>query len=125
MKSKELSDGVENIMTFKVRLEKPDIILVEDLRTFNTSCIILHVRVLYVFYIYIFLKLFKLEIITTWFALSIHLFQAEVKSDIKLSDSQRIISATLTNVQMYNCVFDPTKREKTMSQVSIRYFVRQ
>ena len=44
MKSKELSDGVENIMTFKVRLEKPDIILVEDLGTFNTSCIILHVR---------------------------------------------------------------------------------
>ena len=71
-------------MTIKLRLEQPDIILVEDLSTLNTSCVILH---------------------------------TELQGDVKLSDSQRIITAGLTNLQMYTCVFDPAKRNKSLSQI--------
>ncbi|KAG7176031.1 Vacuolar protein sorting-associated protein 13C-like [Homarus americanus] len=73
-----------SIMTLRVKVEQPDIALVDNVSTTDTSCIILH---------------------------------AEVNSDIKQTPMHQHINASITNIQMYTCCYNPEKRHKTLSQI--------
>ncbi|XP_069946734.1 intermembrane lipid transfer protein VPS13C-like isoform X2 [Cherax quadricarinatus] len=73
-----------NIMTVRVKVEQPDIALVEDVSSLDTSCIILH---------------------------------AEVNSDIKQTPMSQNISASIANLQMYTCCYNPQNRQKTLAQI--------
>nr|XP_045626468.1 vacuolar protein sorting-associated protein 13C-like isoform X1 [Procambarus clarkii] len=75
------------IMTIRVKVEQPDITVVEDVSSLDTSCIILH---------------------------------AEVNSDIKQTPVSQNISASIANLQMYTCCYNPQKRQKTLSQILSR-----
>ena len=45
------------------------------------------------------------------------LSQAEANSDIKMAPQHQNISASVANIQMYTCCFNPESRQKTLSQV--------
>lgn len=78
-------DGHPNgVMTIRVKVEQPDITVVEDISTLDTLCIILH---------------------------------AEVNSDVKITPSHQHTSASITNLQMYTCCYNPKRRQKTLSQI--------
>ncbi|KAK3890033.1 hypothetical protein Pcinc_005997 [Petrolisthes cinctipes] len=84
-KSKEQTSSDDSVMmTVRVKVEQPDIILVEDLSTHDTSCIILH---------------------------------AEASCNLRMVPKQQNLSASITNVQMYTCIFNPEKRQRTLSQI--------
>ncbi|KAK8381851.1 hypothetical protein O3P69_015099 [Scylla paramamosain] len=76
--------NAKGMMTVRIKVEQPDIALVEDVSSINTSCIILH---------------------------------AEANSDIKMAPQNQNISASVANIQMYTCCFNPESRQKTLSQI--------
>lgn len=76
--------SAKGMMTVRIKVEQPDIALVEDMSSINTSCIILH---------------------------------AEANSDIKMAPQNQNITASVANIQMYTCCFNPQSRQKTLSQI--------
>uniref|UniRef100_A0A8D8LZY6 Vacuolar protein sorting-associated protein 13C n=2 Tax=Cacopsylla melanoneura TaxID=428564 RepID=A0A8D8LZY6_9HEMI len=74
----------ESLMTLNLTLEKPDLILVENLDNLDTNAIIMN---------------------------------TEMKCTVKLQGQRQVIDGTIKDLQIYSCIYNPLKRDETMSQI--------
>ncbi|KAL1452781.1 hypothetical protein WDU94_006978, partial [Cyamophila willieti] len=74
----------ESLMTLNLTLEKPDLILVENLDDLDANAIIMN---------------------------------TEMKCQVKLHGKRQVIDGTIKDLQIYSCIYNPLKRDETMSQI--------
>lgn len=74
----------ESTMTLNLKLEKPDLILVENLDDLDTNAIIMN---------------------------------TEMTCKVIVHGKRQVIDGTIKNLQIYSCIYNPLRREETMSQI--------